>query len=589
MKIFSGVDDDIARIIDQRSVTGHPDTDAWVRNPFYSSVFTGLAAMPVLTNKIERIRMYRAMSKYPEVEWCLEEIADDFLHEDEEGNYITLQLPDGVEDLNDRRKEILQSEFNKYIELFKLKENSFNLMKRFLTEGEIAYENIINPEKPELGIIGVKYIPTEYYETLMNTETGRPMGIYFDRKQLENDLRNVLSMSCFGSQQIFNNMITTSYANYNKDTSIPILWPQLTYISSGDTSPDGLINFPVMEKCKQAYHQLALMEDAAVILRVTRAPERLLFNISTAGMPDKKAEQFLKDFVNKMKSKKVLTPTERDGVAGSNKTITQVYNPVSMLESYYFAKSNANDGTTVESVGSTANYEQIEDIEFFQRKLFKQFKVPFSRYKMPENTMERDESISYEEYAFSRMEIRNQRRFALGLKNGYITHLKLRGIWEKYHLKESYLNVSFVKPVLFDQYNTQKLLTAKMDTYKTIVDQEEFSKIDAMKRILKMTDEQIEQNFRNLIKEKMYVQLADWASDKLNEQGPKDFTFPIPLAGEETEEDDSGGNEGEGGGNAEEQAGNEPEEPAEAPEGETGGEEKEEPAQAQPPEGFGLG
>lgn len=98
-------------------------------------------------------------------------------------------------------------------------------MKRFLTEGEIAYENIINPEKPELGIIGVKYIPTEYYETLMNTETGRPMGIYFDRKQLENDLRNVLSMSCFGSQQIFNNMITTSYANYNKDTSIPILWP----------------------------------------------------------------------------------------------------------------------------------------------------------------------------------------------------------------------------------------------------------------------------------------------------------------------------------------------------------------------------
>lgn len=64
--------------------------------------------MPVLTNKSERIRMYRAMSKYPEVEWCLEEIADDFLHEDEEGNYITLQLPDGVEDLNDRRKEILQ-------------------------------------------------------------------------------------------------------------------------------------------------------------------------------------------------------------------------------------------------------------------------------------------------------------------------------------------------------------------------------------------------------------------------------------------------------------------------------------------------
>lgn len=88
---------------------------------------------------------------------------------------------------------------------------------------------------------------------------------------------------------------------------IPLLWPQVTYISSGETSPDGLISFPLIEKCKQAYHQLALLQDAAVILRVTRAPERLLFNISTGGMSDKVARQKIMQFINELKSKKIIS------------------------------------------------------------------------------------------------------------------------------------------------------------------------------------------------------------------------------------------------------------------------------------------
>jgi hypothetical protein len=160
-----------------------------------------------------------------------------------------------------------------------------------------------------------------------------------------------------------------------------------------------------------------------------------------------------------------------------------------MLETYFFGKTNANDGTTIESVGSTADYEQIADIEFFLRRLFKQFKVPFSRYKAPENSLERDDTITYEEYSMARSVIRIQRRLAMGLKRSFITHLKLIGLWKTYQLKESDFSVDFVAPILYDLYQTQKRLTVMMDTYKTVVDQEELSKIDAMKSILKMTDE----------------------------------------------------------------------------------------------------
>lgn len=334
----------------------------------------------------------------------------------------------------------------------------------------------------------------------------------------------------------------------------------MTYISSGEVSNDGLITYPLIEKCKQAYHQLALMQDAAVILRVTRAPERLLFNISTGGMADKVSRQKIQQFINDLKSKKIVSSNEMINGSGKGQDITEVYNPVSMLETYFFGKSNANDGTTVESVGSTADYEQIADIEFFMRKLFKQFKVPFSRFKAPENSMERDDTISYEEYSMARMIIRIQRRFAMGLKRSFITHLKLVGLWKIYKLKESDFMIDFVTPILYDLYNQQKMIGAKMDAYKAVSENDEFSKTVAMKKILRMTDEEIEENFIGLIKEKQWTAIADFYADKISEDNyPLDIKSPFRLNGVDGEKDESNaknengeGNEGEDNGGSDE-------------------------------------
>lgn len=547
LPIFDNAQNNIAEIVDQKSVVTQYDTPTQLASTdnYFSSLFSGIMAMPVYTNKAERLRQYRAMSVYPECDFCLCELADDFIHEDESGQYIRLNIPEEKTCLDEDQRKILQTEFSRFIDLFHFKEDAFNLVKRFLTDGELAFENIINPEKPKLGIIGVRYLPTEYYETLLNQETGKTIGILFDKEKLTRDLKTIISNSCLGARAIFNNIISTQTNFFSdKDNSIPILWPQLTYISSGDTSPDGLISFPLIEKCKQAYHQLALMQDAAVILRVTRAPERLLFNISTGGVADKIARAKIQNFINELKSKKIVSSTNPDGRGKDD--IRTVYNPVTMLETYFFGKSNANDGTTVESVGSSADYEQIADIEFFLRRLFKQFKVPFSRYKTPENSLERDETITYEEYSMARAIIRFQRRFGLGLKRSFITDLKLRGLWELYNLKEADFSVDFVTPILYDLYQQQKMIGAKMDAYKCIVDQEEFSKILAMKKILKMTDEEIDENFHMLIKEKQLVSIADYYSDKISDENkPLDFKSPIRLSGIDGEGSSDRGSDGE--------------------------------------------
>lgn len=155
-----------------------------------------------------------------------------------------------------------------------------------------------------------------------------------------------------------------------------------------------------------------------------------------------------------MHSKNTPTPDGRD--------IVSTYSPVTQLKAYVFGKSSESDGTSVESVGSSASYDEMADIEYFLRAFLKIFKVPFSRYKTPENTIEKNDALTSEEYTFSRMIIRMQRRFAAGFKRGFITHLKLKDLWDKknYELSENDIKVSFMEPVLYDYYEKQKLTEA---------------------------------------------------------------------------------------------------------------------------------
>ena len=522
---FSQINKDIEAIVNSKSVIGQGvqnQNQKWA-NPTWETFFDeNIMAMPLATNKPDRIAQYRKISRYSVCDWCLDEIADDFIHTDEDGDFIKLKVP---ERLNESQRNVLQNEFKKYINLFRLKEDGYNIIKRFLIEGELAWENVISPKYPELGIVGVKFLPAEYYETLIDVKTARPIGIVFDVESLSRDSREAWKTSFASSASIFNSISPTAYTfKFKKDTCIPLLYNQVTYINSGEYSSDFLISYPLVEKAKQAYYQLALMEQSAVILRVTRAPERLLFNISTGKMDQNRADEYVRRFANQLKAKKAPMPDGHD--------VASTYDPVTMLKYFVFGKSDGNEGTTVSTVGSTADYDQLGDIEYFLRNFLKQFKIPFSRYKTPENTIERNDTISYEEHSFSMMVMRFQKRFAEGFKRGFITHLKLRDVWDKkgYELKESDLEVDFVKPVLFDLYEVQKLVDAKMSIYKSFVDQDELSKIVCMKKYLGFTDEEVEENFRMLAKEKQLVAIADWLADKISDENPPvGYESPIKL------------------------------------------------------------
>ena len=523
---FAQVNQDIQAIVNSKSIVANAAKDLNKRNnanPSWQTYFDGeILTLPLATNKSERIQQYRRIAQYSLCDWCFDEIADDFLHEDQNGDVIRLELPDR---LNEFQKDILQNEFRKYMSYFNLEENGYNIVKRFLTEGELAWENIISPTHPDMGIIGVKFLPAEYYETLIDTQTNQPVGIVFNVESFTDDIRNIYMNSFQGSASIFNAIYPMTYRfTFNKDTCIPLLYSQVTYINSGEYSHDFLISYPLIEKAKQAYYKLALLEDAAVILRVTRAPERLLFNVSTGRLDQNRADEYVRRFALSLHSKKTPTPDGND--------IVGTYAPITQLKSYVFGKSSESDGTTVESVGSSASYDEMADIEYFLRAFLKIFKVPFSRYKTPENTIEKNDALTSEEYTFSRMIIRLQRRFAAGFKRGFITHLKLKDLWDKknYELNDNDIKISFMEPVLYDYYEKQKLTEAQMAIYKAYTDNDEMSKSIAMKKVLGWSDEEIDENFTGLMKDKQLVAVAEFFGDQVSEENPPvDYKSPIRL------------------------------------------------------------
>jgi len=215
------------------------------------------------------------------------------------------------------------------------------------------------------------------------------------------------------------------------------------------------------------------------------------------------------------------------------------------------------------------------------------FKVPFSRWKTPENTIEKNDSITYEEYTFSRMIMRMQERFAGGFKRGFITHLKLRGLWDKkdYDLKETDIDLSFAPPVLYDLYEKQKVTEAKMAIYKAYTDNDEMSKSMAMKNVLGWTETQIKENYMDLVFDKQWAAVADMMGERISEENPpvdikspmrlkkdveaeeKAFTGEVNQAEQGTEGSEEGGGGGDEGGPPEETGGSGEEE--EAPENET--------------------
>ena len=359
--------------------------------------------------------------------------------------------------------------------------------------------NILFKDYEDEGILGVVTVPTEFIDPIFG------------------NVRNMLIKGFLLRKPVFDKTNPSKILDYEL---IPLDKNQVTYINSGIWNENKTIRLPFIENARRAYRQLSLIEDAVVIYRLARAPERLVFNVDVGNMPPPKAEAYLKKLMNQYWSSKTYDSTQ----SGS---AVKKFNPQSILDNFWFAKRQGSEGTRIDRLAGGENLGKLEDLEYFLKKLYKSLKVPVSRLNV-DDAYKDDLNILREELKFAKFIVRMQQQFAEGLKNGFITHLRLRKLWDKYDLKETNINLEFNVPINFFEMREAQKQELKTTAFTNITQSDAVSKTYALKKYMGWTDIEILANREFMRKDIGFL----WELEQIKTGGPNwrenIQTAPVP-------------------------------------------------------------
>jgi hypothetical protein len=460
-------------------------------------IYNDLVYANIQVDKGPRILDYRIMAAFSEVSDCLDEICDECINKNDHGDIVRLHFRN-IE-LEEQDKQRVDDEFKKYIQNFELEKKGWEYFRQLLIEGEVYFEHIVHKAYPQEGVLGAVQLPTELIDPI------------FD------NIQNMIIKGYILRKPIFDPNKPNKIEKYE---FIPMDKNQVTYINSGIWNQDKTFRLPFIENCRRAYRQLSLIEDSIVIYRLVRAPERLVFNVDVGNMAPPKAEAYLRKLITEYWSKKTFDVNQTSNPV-------QKFNPQSMLDSFWFAKRAGSEGTEVTQLAGGANLGELTDLMYFVNKLYKSLKVPTNRLNT-ESTFKDGNEILREELKFARFIIRLQQGFASGLKNGFITHLKLKGLLEKFDIKEQNLHLEMNVPTNFYELRENQKLELKVTNFNNLAANPFVSATFTQKKLLGWSDVDVKANREFLRKDKE----LEWELNQILNGGPNWRDQITPASGE---------------------------------------------------------
>lgn len=472
--------------------------------------FTRFMYANVDNDKVRRLQDYRKMASYSELSDAIDEICDDCIVYTGEDNSV-IKFDVSGEHTKDVKKE-LRKEWRNFVQYFQLEDRGWEYFRQFLIDGELFFENVISQNNPHWGILGVLNIPAELINPVYDNVQNEIIKGFLIRKPIKKENSNEIE----------------------KEQFILLEPQQCIYIHSGLWNADRTVRLPYIEAARRPFKQLSLIEDAIIIYRLVRAPERLVFNVEVGNMNVPQAEAYLKRMMHQYWSKKTYDFSGEGGVQNS-------YNPQSMLDAFWFPTKNGTPQSTVTSLPGGQNLGELKDLEYFQKRLYKALKIPISRMD-PSNVFSDGTSITREELKFASFVMRIQRNFAMGMKNAFITHLKLKEMWQEYDLRETDINVKFNTPTSFGVMREQQVFAIKLENFNSLASNESISNTFAQRYYLGFSDAQILEN-RKWLKDDALLQFT---LEQLRTQGADYYNNQTNMS--QAEADIGGG--GGGGGSA---------------------------------------
>ena len=517
-------------------------------------------------NRLMRYMQYEQMDLDHEINAALDTIADFSTHLDEEH-----KVPFSIvyhEDATPSEKDVLMGSLKQWSNLNQFPKRIFRIFRSTLLYGDQFF--IRDPETYRLHWVD----PSTVDKVLVNESEGKKIEVYYIR-ELDLNLQeltatNTLKKTEMGynaQDTIFPNAPYTGQANYATGVATPLLSTQGQAYSNAQAFPvdahhvvqlsltEGMNNswpfgISVLEPIFKVYKQKELLEDSILIYRVHRAPERRIFFIDVGTMPPNKAAQYLERVRYEVQQKRIPS---RDG--GGNSIVDSAYNPMSMLEDYYFAVTSEGRGSKVETLPGGENLGQIDDLRYFNNKMLRGLGVPSGYLPTgPEdgtNTYNdgRVGAAFIQEFRFTRVCKRHQKLMVETFDKEFKLFLKHRGV----AIDSGIFELEFLEPQNFSDYRQIEIDAARANNYNAIKDDPHISKRYSQKRYLGWTEDDIAENER-LWKEEKGVGYegvgeeetagAELRSVGISAPGAEDFE----MGDEEFAEPEEGG-EGEEGAN----------------------------------------
>ena len=435
-------------------------------------------------DKGARLSDYRIMAAFAEVSNALDEICDEIINPDLEGRVCTIDFKDI--DLTPVDRQEIEKEFSKYCQYYDLENKGWSYFRDLLIEAEVFFEHIIHKDHVEEGILGVVRVPSELMDPVYNNIQNMMIKGFLYRKPIFEDKTSRKKMD---------------------EELVPMQENQVMYVNSGIWNEQKTARLPFIENARRAYRQLSLVEDSILIYRMVRAPEKLVFNVDVGNMPPPKAEAYLRKLMQQYWNSKTFDPNQN--------SIVQKFNPQSMLDSFWFPKRTGSEGTSVTQLAGGQNLGELTDLMYFVKKLYEALKVPVNRLD-PASTFQGDANILREELKFARFIMRTQQLFAAGLKKGFITHLQLKKMWKRLHLKEYNIIIKMNPPSNFYELRESQKLELKVSNFNNLGQNPTISPTYMQKRLLGWNDIEIKANREFLRKDKEFA----WELAQIEAAGP---------------------------------------------------------------------
>jgi len=432
------------------------------------------------------IRQYRTVAMHPEVDAAVEDIVNEVISG--EDDIVELNL-DEV-DTTDSIKKQIKEEFDGLLGMLDFKNYAHDIFRRYYVDGRVYHHLVVDPKSPQSGIQEVRPIDATKIRKVkeVKKEKDPATGVDIVKKVDEYFLYSDTNQTRFASTM-------------KGGTTVKIYPDAISYVTSGllDSTRKKVVSY--LHKALKPINQLRMMEDALVIYRLSRAPERRIFYIDVGNMPRGKAEQYLKDIMTRYRNKMVY-----DANTGDLKNDSK---HMSMLEDFWLPRREGGRGTEIATLPGGQNLGEIDDILYFQKKLYKALNVPVSRLDPEQGgggILGRTTEITRDEFKFQKFVDRLRRRFADLFYNILKKQLLLKGIIteEDWDTWKNDITVEYITDNYFTELKDAEILRERVNMLRDLEPYLGvfYSKEWTQKKVLMLSDDDIKTMADQIDKEK---------------------------------------------------------------------------------------